>query len=388
MHIPVPVANGQGFPTPIATIVEASILSLPSPTEGPPVRTIKPFNFRSPGYTSAKPLIPTKYLLETKSFPADGFYSVTRLSKASTAITMDATIEAEHLLPNDAPTAASAKFRNDLPDMPEWAVGLLGGLLAFGLVITVVLYLANFPPTFTWMHKLLQQRMKTRDGYTQMGGGDDSDGRSRSRTKAGFSAEDSDGCYAISSAIRGSTRRRKSLVVDTSAQYTGLGVALPGDEQTMLRKRRRSYDEEAMRLRRLKPKSSPVRTAWAALTAPVPSVSLFGHNRSETLASGPHTAMPGGYAHMERDMEDGVAAGLDSDASMSDYATSPYKRSAQDPMYGPETNAEMDGLSTRIGSGVEYAAGRLARAFHDQVDSAEDGLLSLVRNHERELALS
>ncbi|KAK4541071.1 hypothetical protein LTR36_008296 [Oleoguttula mirabilis] len=382
----------------MATTTDASMLSPSSASEERRAAAPKPSTFATAAEPSAEARIPSKFLLETQAFPADGFYSITRSSEATAAITINTTSDAELVAaaPLDtAPTPTSAKFRDDLPDMPEWAVGLMAGLLAFALVVTVILYLANFPPTFTWIDRILRQRMKTRYGYARVGGddddndGDDSDGSRRAKGRRA-SVDDSDGCYATSSATKGSsTRRRNSLIVDTSAQYTGLGIALPGDEQTMLRKRRRSYDEEAMRMRRLKPNSSPVKTAWAALTAPLPSVSLFGHSVSESfLTRGPHTAaVGGGYARKDRDMEDGVSPGLETDASTSDYATSPYKRSAQDPLYGPETSAEIDGLFGRLGSGMEHAVGRLAQAFHDQVGSAEEGLVLPVKDCERELAL-
>lgn len=393
MHIPALVADDQDSSPPAPT----SALSLPhilKSSAGKRKLTI----CATGAVTSTEAFIPSKFLVGTQTAPVKSFHSITRASDAA-VVTMDATVEANRPLSyNNVPAATSAKFRDDLPDMPEWAVGLMAGLLAFGLVIAIVLYLANFPPTFTWVHRLLRQRIKTRYGYARLwdGGAEEPDGDGRNMSSgASSSTTDSDGSgSATAFAVNGANatrRRRTSLVVDTSARYTGLGIAMAlgdgvterSEPRTATGQRRRSYDEEAMRLRRLKPRSSPVRTAWAALTAPLPSVSLFGRRSPTTVARGPHTsATPATAEHDSRGWRDSE---LDSGT---DYATSPYTRyPVQDPLYGPETSAEIDGLFGRLGSGIGSVAGKLAVLFHEPVEGAEEGLLLAVKDCEREPAL-
>ncbi|KAK5137763.1 hypothetical protein LTR08_007335 [Meristemomyces frigidus] len=339
---------------------------------------------------SASPYIPAKFLLEKPAFPADEFRSIVRSTGAmTTRVNLNDKAEVvQETLPGAAPTSTSAKFRDDFPAMPEWLVGLMAGLLAFGFVVAVVLYLANFPPSLSWVHSLRKRKLR-RYGYTALGDGeDDSDGHRRSKSATVTDSSSGESGAATSSAGKGLARRRKNLSIDTSAHYFGLGIALPGDHEAAQRKRRRSYDEEATQLRHLKPTPSAVRTAWEAVTAPLPSASVFAHNISATLTGGPRTAaVDGNYTRLGNgDLEEGVAEGLRSDAT--DYATSPYKRAVQDPLYGPETRAEMDGFLGKLGSGVEHVAGRLTKALHDRVDGAEDGLLLSVKDCEREVNLT
>ena len=134
-------------------------------------------------------------------------------------------------------------------------------------------------------------------------------------------------------------------------------------------------------MRRLRPTASPARTAWEALTAPLPSASAFAHNLSASLTGGARAAAADGDYFRINDLENGMDEGVRSDTT--DYDTSPYKLPT--PLYGPEPRTKMHEFLGMLGSGIETAAERLARALHDTVEGAEEGLLLSVRDCEREV---
>lgn len=326
--------------------------------------------------------IPSKFLLDKLAGPADGFASVTRPSGSEVTAVMTAGATSGAEAPESAPTPTSAKFRDDLPAPPEWFVGLLAGLLGFGLVVAVVLYLANFPPTFQWVHKLLLQQQKKYTGYSTIEQDDGPEGRKRPARS--FEDSNRSSAYATSSAVKGSgSYRRRDLNINTSRRYEGLGIAIPGEHAGngfgTPHLRRRSWDEEATRYRLLRP-GSPAHTAWSALTAPLPTIAKFGHDVTEAIYGGPHTSA---LEYEASDLEMGTVRFelTPPTADMFD-PDSPYHTARL--QLGPETRAELEGFFGKIGGGVESVAGKVARALHEQVRSPEEGLLLPVRESERE----
>jgi len=338
---------------------------------------------------TAAAAIPSKFLVEKQAFPAaNGFYPIVRSSEATTAeMSMGVTASTKSAIASKtAHMSTAAKFHDDLPTPPEWLVGLSAGLLAFGLAVAVVLYLANFPPTFSWIHKIWKQRTRRYGGYRAIEGHDSDEPHSRRQRKKGSRDLGSAG-YSTATEHSGSNRKphKKDLSINTSARYTGLGIAIPGDLQTgeMLR-RQQKYDEEALRMRRSR-SNSPVKAAWAAVTAPLPSISHFGQNVYNAVYGGaPHTTALTSAPYQPYDEEAAV------EYSPTDYdftpetAYHPALQYLQSPLYGPETKAEADGFFERVGGGMEHVAGRTARVFHDGVQGAEEGLLLHVKESERE----
>ncbi|KAK0931907.1 hypothetical protein LTR91_003617 [Friedmanniomyces endolithicus] len=296
-------------------------------------------------------------------------------------------------------TVNSAKMRGDeLPELPRWWIGLLAGLLSFGLTVAVVLYLANFPPKWEWWHRrrnhTLPQRRK-KGGYAKVNSEDESSAdEKRGRRKLALRSPEAVGLgisYTSSTAAGAglASRRRKNLSVDTSGRYGGLGAAVSGTHNVAARKedgmrrdwRSRSYDEERLQHRE-PPPLSPVRFAWEALTAPIPSIAGFsallgGSGRGGRSGARSMSMMSGlGY---ERETE--VEGGRYSPCFGSKVETNVFRTPAKVAVPGIRS-ANVFG---RIGESVERAAATLGGLLSDTMDgSAEQGLLLPVRDSERE----
>jgi len=239
----------------------------------------------------------------------------------------------------------------DLPDLPAWLAGLIAGSLTFGLVVAVLLYLANFPPTWRFSEKLRRQRST---GYYPL---------------RDHEHEDSDESDHVTSSSLRRRNKYKNLHVDTTARYTGLGIAVPGDEAPLrLRRRRRSsYDEEALRGRR-RGFQTRAQAVWTAVTAPLPSAREFVWGWAPGASGG------GGGG---RDLETGTH-GIQSISSSPGLASPSYRRD-----YLMTTDREVDFLE-RVDAGVVSMVGSLATKLDKQVDDAEGGLFLPVRDSERE----
>lgn len=229
--------------------------------------------------------IPVKYLqpgrLPSAINTADyGFVTVTVDHQPATATPISRTSAAT----DSTSGTTSAKMHDDLPELPNWVIGILAGMLSFGLVVAVVLYFANFPPEWEWLHdarKILSRRNQR--GYTRI---DDSDEENDSEAGNKRGADNRRKAAGLGISLSSTTalggiaaRRRKNLSVDTSGRYGGLGIAVHGDRNLEVLKeqrwwRRRSFDEEKLRHRE-PPPLSPARFAWEAFTAPIPSIATF-----------------------------------------------------------------------------------------------------------------
>ncbi|KAK5741751.1 hypothetical protein LTR17_003742 [Elasticomyces elasticus] len=280
--------------------------------------------------------------------------------------------------------------RNDeLPELPSWVVGVLAGMLSFGLILSVVLYLANFPPDWEWLYDIRMRLMRRRrDGYAKINEqaeGDDSEerGRPKHSSSAGLGIS-----FASTTATGGlASRRRKNLSVDTSGRYGGLGVAVIDNDKdgidghdvesrdhSMLYKRQRhtSYDEETLRYRQ-PPVLSPARFAWEALTAPIPSIESFTGFAGRGTSSAKTPASRNGVPHRR----------WENTNTQAESTTAPLGT----PVELEQVIAEHKSANIfhRIGESVEHAAEKLGKVLSDAVDGdAEDGLLLPVRMSERE----
>ncbi|KAK5116228.1 hypothetical protein LTR62_008555 [Meristemomyces frigidus] len=206
----------------------------------------------------------------------------------------------------DSQSPASVKLRQDLPGLPEmpaWAVGLLAGLLSFGLVLAIFLYLVNFPPgRVQWLEDLEYWWRRTccvhyNDGYTQMGGEELQELQPYGTASGTGTGE-------------GRARKRaKDLNIDTSRGYPGLGIAIPGEQAEAARsnvfdmiKRRDSFHEARLQTRPHRPVFTPPQFTREAATAPIPATAGFdtpGLDGSAHSGSVPEFDTPGlsGTAH-------------------------------------------------------------------------------------------
>ncbi|KAI7537156.1 hypothetical protein KC331_g11073 [Hortaea werneckii] len=341
--------------------------------------------------TAVDSLIPTQYgipspdSLERQAFPADGFYSITR-SSSSAVTEMDANAtetreDIETVTPSAYPTMNSAKFRRDLPAPPSWFVGLLAGALSFGLVCAVVLYLVNFPAKdLNLLSKRLMVQRKRYDGYNALQQENDDAHPTLSRGGSTQAALHFGRSTAVENSGSG-RKRRKNLSIDTSAQYHGLGIAVPADDLRggpKVVSRCEPYDEEALRTRT----QSPAMKTWEAVTAPLPALSRFGYELSELLTPGSRTSLTSDTHYEMRDIEQGSSSS--SHHSEDSRHVHLPQLSARDPQYAPTTGKETGGFLEKVGNGVDYMAEKVARMMHDEVENAEEGLLLPVAQHERE----
>ncbi|TKA66519.1 hypothetical protein B0A55_09392 [Friedmanniomyces simplex] len=299
----------------------------------------------------------------------------------------------------------STKMRgNELPEMPAWIIGLLAGLLSFGFIVAVALYLANYPPEWAWLRSIQAPPLqRTSKGYTKLNEKDEDEAHEPPGRKTPYlhSAELATGLgisYASSSTAKGggglAARRRKNLSVDTSATYGGLRIAMPGsayyDEvnakkreqqgRQQQRRRRRSYDEEKLRHRE-PPPLSPARFAWEALTAPIPGIATFSAmfvGGGGGGGGGRKSLGDGGLKYYER--EPGLKSGTYTPGSGLETGTEPFGTPAE--VSVPDDR--IGNVFHRIGESVEHAAEKLGKVLSDVVDgNAEEGLLLPVRDSER-----
>ncbi|KAK0820595.1 mRNA splicing protein [Friedmanniomyces endolithicus] len=356
--------------------------------------------------------IPSKYLQPArlpstmKNFEigsASDFMTLTMVQRPATATQSGETpgeVVAQSMAAHSQASGHTAKMRGDeLPELPGWLIGLLAGLLSFGLIVAVVLYLANFPPEWGWLRRLrihtTPQRRK-KGGYVKLGDEDDSSAdEKRGRRKLALRSPEAVGLgifYTSSTAGGGgglASRRRKNLSVDTSGRYGGLGTTVPGShhdvaagrgEAEAREWRSRAYDEEKLRHWE-PPPLSPARFAWEALTAPIPSLAGFsallgGGNRGREAAQAKSTT--GGLSNERGTV---LETGRYSPCCEPEVETEAFCTPAGVAVVAPR-GANVFG---KIGESVEHAAATLGGLLSDVVDrSAEEGLLLPVRDSERE----
>ncbi|TKA46556.1 hypothetical protein B0A54_02388 [Friedmanniomyces endolithicus] len=331
---------------------------------------------------------------------ASDFTTLTMVQRPATATQSGETpgkVVAQPMAAHSQASGHTAKMRGDeLPELPGWLIGLLAGLLSFGLIVAVVLYLANFPPRWAWLRRIrTPPKRRRKGGYVKLGDEDDSSAdEKRGRRSMALRSPDAVGLgisYASSTAGGGglASRRRKNLSVDTSGRYGGLGTAVSGSrnvaagrgEEEARRWRSSSYDEEKLRHRE-PPPLSPARFAWEALTAPIPSLAGFsallgGGGRGERFGA-QAKSMKSSLSH-ERETE--FEGGRYSPRLRSEVETVEFRAASE----GAAAGVRCASVFGKIGESVEHAAATLGGLLSDVVDrSAEEGLLLPVRDSERE----
>ena len=279
-------------------------------------------------------------------------------------------------LPGHTTTAPKSPEPNaSLPEVPGWALHIFAACGTFVLIVAIVLYCANFPPNLEWLHKL--KNLKQQD-YTKVHQEDDEHDEvlGAGSSAVAFAHDNDYGNSSGETPRRRSLRKRraKNLSVDTAAEYRGLGIAIPGEESTPTTpKRRRSYDEESLRMR----PESPIKAKWQSFTAPVPAVEDFIHKHNDS-ARFRKTPYPHGVSS---DIETRLYP-PSSNPSTPDMFD-PYQLSGSSKN---DTEVPSSALFRKVNGGISHVADRLSRTFFDQVTGPEEGLLLPVHSSERENA--
>ena len=267
---------------------------------------------------------------------------------------------------------------DDVPELPHWFLGIVAGIMTFLFTLSILLYLANFPPSFKWMQKfrLKLRNGERRNGYSQLPNPSEDENTSATTSSASLRP----------AAPKQRKARSEELRVDTTVRYTGLGIALPDRDadielSELATQERRSFDEEALRPREDRPLTS-AGTVWTACTAPLPSIRCFGS-----------TGEDAGVARSDDEWTQGKLVGRDLETGCFSPSTFERHRPATTSPYRSKGSGRSPvpsaGFLAEISDGVEWAAGRLARAMNDQVkDGPDEGLLLPVRTSEREKVVS
>ena len=267
-----------------------------------------------------------------------------------------------------------------LPEPPHWTLHILTAWLTFGIIVAVVLYLAQFTPKSRWLQKLRGWR---KGGYIEVKQNDHDQGSDNGRSSAVASSEHQDARWRLETSNVLRKRKPRGLTINVDAEFHGLGIAVSGgenDDRTPCK--RRSYDSEALRLR----PESPVKLAWESFTAPLPSIHAFvsDHQRSEQYQKTPYPHQPTSYADF--DMESGVYAPHSWTATPDVFnIKSPLPIHSGNHRRGGEAETPGSAFFKKVNGRIHQAADRLSRTFYDQVKGPEEGLLLPVREREREL---
>jgi hypothetical protein len=224
--------------------------------------------------------------------------------------------------------------------------------------------MAQFPESLAWARNMRQRRNQ---GYDRLEQEDiDLDGSSTRARSSGVATGQANaevhGRHKDSESRR--QRRPRDLSINTTAQYKGLGIAVPGD----------GYQDELCDSAHSQQNDNstedpPPHKPW--LTAPLPSVSAFFHSPQPTTNS---------WQNTEADVESGHAGLLKVPSPEIFHIASPVHNAL---------NREHEGgkFLQRVNDGITYVADRLSRRFNDQVTGPEEGLLLSVRGEEREQKL-
>lgn len=360
-------------PPPLSTTVEASSSVLSTATPTPVLDVVDP-NFDAiidSALTSfeVETTIPAKFLVRPQR--TGNAYTARSLTLPGMMTTVSTTVEASTASASHTTASIVAPktrpTKSELPDIPMWMLHVLAVWATFMLVVTIVLYFANFPPSLA---RISEFKRRNRQGYARLDQQKVDEQSLRYRNSAvasGSGAGEGDG----------KRRRRdkaRNLSIDTSATTRGLGIAVPAEQdRPSTPPRRRSYDKEALTV---KPES-PMKVAWETFTAPLPSVKGFVNGHTDSWL----------FRHHERcsDAESGWE-------SRSSSAFSPNILYADErsngTMHARDHMTESTGSAffRKVNGGIHHAADRLSRTLFDQVNGPEEGLLLPVHNNEREQA--
>lgn len=240
-----------------------------------------------------------------------------------------------------------------------WALHALAGLLSCLLVMAVMLLLAQFPPPLSYFSRFhLGSRTP---GYIKIDGDDEY------LHLAGLMSTPSRGIESSPHLRDKRLRKRRpiQLSVDTSVEYHGLGIAVPGACDVRDTASECDYSDLPGRK-----KTPGMKSATQFFTAPLPSAKVFGSGSHR------HRAPP--------DIENSPAT----PASPSSSSSSSAFYDARAKMRSPgDAQTPGSALFEKINNGVCRVADKLSRTFYDHVTEPEDGLLLPVHRHEREKPL-
>lgn len=269
-----------------------------------------------------------------------------------------------------ATSTISHRQEPEVPELPQWLVLFIFASLIAGLILTMVLYFANFPPSYPkWI-----PRRKKRYEYMRIGDlEEDLHGdiyRSFRKSSAAAAAAAATSVY--SPHLHEARRRPWTPGVNVMSMGLGISVTPPPRPSNPLAIRKRpSFETDAAQLYRPFPKlpSKAAPNPWRSLTDPLPNVKSF-----LTQWSGPQTAEQACYELRERnpDVESGLlkppSPDFDSAISISSSRSSSSSRLSSSDVFN------------KIADGVDYAASKLARMMDHQVrDDPEEGLLLPTR---------
>lgn len=279
----------------------------------------------------------TSLVLSATSVVGVTSLATTAASTTAEVVTLTATpaLQLEHLLPS-------------FPDWPPLLVYFLAMLMLVMWGVGVLLYFATFPNAIDrlrawrkylpWRWLGRTRRGKRGDGYVELPNLDEEigvDGRcSRERGGQGV------GCGAESATS--TAHEMHGLGITTSTSHTSLPS--PG------LRRRRSLDVESDRSANM---------LYEPLTAPLPSSHSF-------------TSLTTRSRHSDSDLESGTQTPVR------------YRGPVQHQHEASERKERrVKALLESVNAGIEWVAWKVARAAHDQVNGAEEGLLLGVRDRER-----
>ncbi|KAH9809301.1 hypothetical protein Tdes44962_MAKER06161 [Teratosphaeria destructans] len=251
-----------------------------------------------------------------------------------------------------------------LPDMPIWALGILVGLLSFCFVAAIILFLANFPASFSCLRRRHKHQTATYHPLREH--------ELDELDTAAFATSTS----PSSGGAAARKRKAQNLSVDTSARYRGLGIAIPGSGSNLSTSASSPnlsspspHDEESL----LQPHTGHRHPAWRhAITAPLPTIATFSPRaRAEDLETGTYHQRHPCRRHSAQERGD-------------EFFTpcSLYDTAAE----LEEVQQQQVGWVGRLSGRMEDVAGRLARMMYEGVREGgeEEGLVLPIQSGQRE----
>lgn len=278
------------------------------------------------------------------------------------------TVPSTSVVPPAAPATAKTQIGEPLLEvstarLPDWPSVLTFFLLAWLVMAwsaAIILYLATFPEKVAWFDRAMSK-------WWPRGGPHNPSARQRSCSP-----------FEHSNPAPTPYIRRSSSNADFrgSAIATGLGISFGDNEHLARLRRRRSWDEEALR-----PRAVPDRGRKILSTAPIPSLRRF-------LARSPK--------HRFRGRDDDRQEGFDNKGKIErsgQYERGTIADGGSDDGFGRGVRGDADdrvggmvGVLESVNAVIEFAAKKLAKASSDPVRGrAESGLLLPFSGNKREL---
>ncbi|KAK6436037.1 hypothetical protein LTR95_007771 [Oleoguttula sp. CCFEE 5521] len=275
------------------------------------------------------------------------------------------------------PTLVKTAMSFPLYRFPDWPPLLVFCLMAFMFILwllAIVLYFATFPPRNGWLRRAFRRdgRQKKADGYKKLEDYDSDEGSDFEDQVMRGDVDVGHPHHFRERTNKRHTEKQKwvAQVVNGDEEQVGLGIAsasgtdcYPG--QLLRQRRRRSLDLRFLMPEKLKDTIDQIKDA--PVSAPLLPARSFDSSSSSTSLS---------RSDSDEDLETGMHT--------------PLLPSAHDPKPkgGQKEGYRLTAWLETMNAGIEYAAGKLARAAHDHVVAPEEGLLLPVRDGEREVMAS